>query len=92
MNFTKLVSPAACLAVAMGFHPAAHAGEGKTLFELHCAACHTLDKATSQRLNRDHWNWVMNDMVDYGMTWLTDDQREAIIDHLVEHYGRDVPR
>jgi mono/diheme cytochrome c family protein len=92
LKLAKLLAPATPLLVATAFQPAALADDGKTLFELHCAACHTLDKATNQRLNRADWDWVMGDMVDYGMTWLTDDQKEAIIDHLVENYGRDTPR
>ncbi|OOG26442.1 cytochrome c-552 like protein [Thioalkalivibrio denitrificans] len=74
--------------------PTAQADEmsPKQLFEVHCAACHSITLPKSQRLARHDWEWVMDDMEDYGMTWLTDEQREKIIDHLVEHYGRDAPR
>jgi mono/diheme cytochrome c family protein len=64
----------------------------RQLFEVHCAACHTIDLPKTQRLARHDWEWVMDDMEKYGMTWLTDEQREKIIDHLVENYGRDAPR
>ncbi|MFN2349720.1 MAG: cytochrome c-552 like protein [Thioalkalivibrio sp.] len=62
------------------------------LFEVHCAACHSIELPMTQRLNRSDWDWVMDDMEKYGMTWLTDEQREKIVDHLVENYGRDAPR
>lgn len=64
----------------------------KQLFEVHCAACHSIELPMTQRLARHDWEWVLDDMEDYGMTWLTDEQREKIIDHLVENYGRDAPR
>lgn len=64
----------------------------KQLFEVHCAACHSIELPMTQRLNRSDWDWVMDDMEKYGMTWLTDEQREKIVDHLVENYGRDAPR
>ena len=92
MTRDKLTALASALLVFAALPPTLHANEGEALFQVHCGACHTLDKATTQRLNRADWNWVMDDMVDYGMTWLTADQREAIVDHLVENYGRDAPR
>jgi mono/diheme cytochrome c family protein len=64
----------------------------KQLFEVHCGACHTIDLPKSQRLARHDWEWVLDDMEKYGMTWLTPDQREKIVDHLVENFGRDAPR
>ncbi|ADC71202.1 hypothetical protein TK90_0687 [Thioalkalivibrio sp. K90mix] len=59
----------------------------KELFEQTCAACHGIRQATNQNLSRDDWNWVMDDMEDYGMTWLTDEQRDQIVDYLVENHG-----
>ncbi len=72
----------------------AHADEmtPAQLFNIHCAACHSIELPQTQRLGRNDWNWVMDDMVKYGMTWLTPEQREKIVDHLVENYGPDAPR
>ncbi len=62
--------------------------EGKQLFEAHCQACHSLELPKSQRLDRQNWQWVIDDMVNkYGMTWLTEEQRQKILDYLVDHYG-----
>ncbi|SIT70544.1 hypothetical protein SAMN05216526_1339 [Ectothiorhodosinus mongolicus] len=76
-------------------HAQGSAADGITpevLFTATCGACHTLDKATGQRLNRADWEWVMDDMESYGMIWLTPVQRESIVDYLVDNYGRNVPR
>lgn len=83
-----LVSPAT-------LHAQGSAADGITpevLFTATCGACHTLDKATGQRLNRADWEWVMDDMESYGMIWLTPVQRGTIVDYLVDNYGRDAPR
>jgi mono/diheme cytochrome c family protein len=64
----------------------------KQLFKVHCAACHSIELPMTQRLARHDWEWVLDDMEDYGLTWLTDEQREQIVDYLTENYGRDTPR
>ena len=65
----------------------------KVLFETHCSACHSLELPRSQRLNRNTWRWVVDDMVnEFGATWLTEQQQRIIIDYLVKNYGPDRPR
>lgn len=65
----------------------------KALFETHCSACHSLELPRSQRLDRNTWRWVVDDMVnEFGATWLTEKQQDAIIDYLVKNYGLDRPR
>ena len=60
----------------------------KTLFETNCSACHSLDLPRSQHLDRNNWEWVMEDMVKkFGCNWLTSEQQQRIIDYLVEHHG-----
>jgi mono/diheme cytochrome c family protein len=77
---------------------AAHAADGaepdaKLLFETHCGACHSLDLPRNQRLDRDNWRWVVDDMVNqFGAVWISKEDQEAIIDYLAEHYGPDRPR
>lgn len=73
--------------------PVSADASAKQLFETHCGACHSLDLPRSQRLDRNTWRWVMDDMVNkYGATWITDAQQTRIIEYLVEHYGPDRPR
>lgn len=63
------------------------------LFENNCGVCHSLELPRSQRLNRDNWRWVMDDMVNqFGLTWLSEKQQKRIIDYLATHYGPDRPR
>jgi mono/diheme cytochrome c family protein len=63
------------------------------LFQTNCGACHSLDLPRSQRLDRDTWRWVVDDMVNqFGATWITEDQQEIIVDYLAENYGPDRPR
>lgn len=65
----------------------------KALFESHCSACHSLELPRSQRLDRNTWRWVVDDMVNkFGATWITAKQQDAIIDYLVNNYGPDRPR
>lgn len=72
---------------------AAAPAPGRELFETHCGACHSLELPRSQRLDRNTWRWVVDDMVDqFGATWITEAQQRAIIDYLAEHYGPDRPR
>jgi mono/diheme cytochrome c family protein len=63
------------------------------LFQTNCGACHSLELPRSQRLDRNTWRWVVDDMVNqFGATWITEDQQEIIVDYLAENYGPDRPR
>lgn len=65
----------------------------QALFETHCSACHSLELPRSQRLDRNTWRWVVDDMVnEFGATWITEEQQDVIIDYLVKNYGPDQPR
>ena len=60
---------------------------GKQLFEAHCQVCHSLDLPKGQKLSRDSWQWVMDDMVEkYGMTWVSKEDQKKIVDYLAEVY------
>lgn len=64
----------------------------KKLFETHCGVCHSLELPRSQRLDRNTWRWVMDDMVNkFGATWITGKQQELIIDYLTENHGPQSP-
>ncbi|MGD2073882.1 MAG: cytochrome c [Gammaproteobacteria bacterium] len=63
------------------------------LFETNCGACHSLELPRSQRLDRNTWRWVVDDMVNqFGATWITEEQQRIIVDYLAENYGPDRPR
>ncbi|MCG8404876.1 MAG: cytochrome c [Phycisphaerales bacterium] len=60
----------------------------KQMYVAYCSACHTLELVESQRLDRTNWEWVMDDVVnEYGGTWITEQEREILIDYLVENFG-----
>ncbi len=62
--------------------------EGKRRFELHCGACHSLELPRAQHLDRQTWEWVLDDMVaEFGAERLTAEDRELILDYLVAEHG-----
>ena len=62
--------------------------KGEKLFETHCSVCHALDLPRSQHLDRNNWEWVVEDMVKkFGATWITPEQQKLIIDYLVVAHG-----
>ncbi|QKT04676.1 hypothetical protein HUS23_13080 [Ectothiorhodospiraceae bacterium 2226] len=78
--------------VAQAEEGAADEANPQRLFEQHCSVCHTLDLPRSQRLNLQTWRDVVDDMVDFGMTWVSEEEQELIIEYLAENYGPGSPR
>ena len=53
-----------------------------------CSPCHSMRLVTQQRLDRNNWEWVMEDMIKkFGATWISPELRAIIVDYLVQHYG-----
>lgn len=60
----------------------------RQMYVAYCGACHTLDLVESQRLDRNGWAWVMEDMVKkYGGAWINPREQEVLIDYLSERFG-----
>lgn len=58
------------------------------MYVAYCSACHGLELVESQRLDRENWKWVIDDVVnEYGGSWITEREQEILIDYLVEHFG-----
>ncbi|MEM7023978.1 MAG: aldehyde dehydrogenase [Pseudomonadota bacterium] len=58
-----------------------------------CTACHAIHLVKQQRLSRSTWDGLLELMVEeHGMQELEPDEHALILDYLVAHYGRDVPR
>lgn len=58
------------------------------LFEMVCNTCHSTALPKMQRLTREHWEWVISDMInDQGCNFLPDEHMQRILDYLVENYG-----
>lgn len=67
-------------------------GSVEALYRQSCQPCHSLDLVEHQRLNRDDWEWVLEDMVEtYGARWITPKQRSELLDFLVDRYGSEEP-
>ena len=67
--------------------PPPDAPPGK-LFTAYCGACHSLQLAQAQKLDRANWEWVMKDMVvKYGAGFIHEAEQKILVDYLVEHYG-----
>lgn len=62
-------------------------------YRQNCGSCHSLDLVEHQRLDRDGWDWVLDDMIEtYKATWIHPKLREELLDYLVERLGPEVPR
>ena len=62
------------------------AGEGRDLVWVHCSICHDLGPVRQQHLDRGTWNGVLDDMKKFG-AFFTEEQRGAILEYLLKHYG-----
>jgi hypothetical protein len=56
-----------------------------------CAACHSLEVVHAQRLDRDGWSWVLDDMEEFGFV-ATPDERERIVEYLAREHGPEANR
>ncbi len=61
--------------------------QGKELFESYCGACHSIMLPKSQRLDRNNWAWVIEDMVNDMGCAIKEDEQVLVIDYLAEHFG-----
>jgi cytochrome c len=65
---------------------------GRRAFERDCGGCHSLDLPRSQRLDRDIWLEVVDDMIKkYGATWITPENRGVIADYAARYFGPKPP-
>src|SRR5579872_648395 len=63
-------------------------GKGREAVQKMCGgACHDLDVVTSERLSKQGWANTVDTMVSRGATG-TDEEINAVIDYLAEHFGR----
>lgn len=59
----------------------------KELFEQVCSSCHNLELPMSQRLDKANWEWVMEDMINYGLMGVPQEHLDRLTDYLAETYG-----
>jgi competence protein ComEA len=61
-------------------------GKGKDTFAKVCSQCHALEQVTAKRHSKAGWDHIIDDMAGKGAE-ATDEQFDAIIDYLTEHFG-----
>jgi cytochrome c5 len=67
--------------------PSTTSSDGEKLFQEHCTACHSLSRATNQRLSAADWKTVVDSMVARGAK-LTADEETLVVDYLAANYGK----
>ena len=70
-----------------GFPP----GEGKTIADQACLACHSTDMVRQQRLTEKQWAASVTKMAGWGAE-VPESKRDALITYLVKNFGPDNDR
>ncbi|HJW14890.1 MAG TPA: cytochrome c [Thermoanaerobaculia bacterium] len=70
-----------------GFPP----GEGKTIADQACLACHSTDMVRQQRLTEKQWAASVTKMAGWGAE-VPESKRDALIAYLVKNFGPDNDR
>lgn len=65
-------------------------GPGKDLVLAKCQACHDIGFVARERLSRDRWDGVIDEMVLQGLK-ITPEERAAILDYLATYLGTEPP-
>jgi mono/diheme cytochrome c family protein len=69
------------------------AGPGQEETYYNCNACHSIRLVSQQRLSRERWDQILDEMVEkQGMPPLPDDERALVLGYLAEHLNPGVPR
>lgn len=62
--------------------------EGVDLVRAICSACHSIELVKAQRLDREEWDEVLDDMVENGAP-VTKELRPIMLNYLSTHLGQD---
>ena len=76
---------------AGGQTPPLPEGKGVEKVRNICSLCHGLELVAQQRLNRDGWRRVVDQMVEFGAPVRAEDRQE-IDTYLVTFFGPETPR
>ena len=66
------------------------AGSGKADFQRICSSCHSVDRATSQRMTRTEWAAVVSDMVARGAQG-SSAELDNVVSYLSANFGKNNP-
>ncbi|KPD25971.1 cytochrome C552 [Thermus scotoductus] len=65
-------------------------GPGKDLVLAKCQTCHDIGFVARERLSRERWNAIIDEMVTRGLQ-ITPEERSAILDYLATYLGTEPP-
>ena len=77
----SLIEPTATIHVSAAELPK---GAGEVLVRQQCGICHDIDLVSQQRLSREGWAGVLDDMTQFGAPFNAG-QRQLILDYLATH-------
>ena len=86
-NFSADGAPAAGGTTSAADKEGLPAGEGRELVAVECMTCHDLMNVKAQKLTKDEWKDVVNNMVSYGAK-LNDAQVTSVTDYLAKAYPK----
>ena len=80
----------ACLTTILANAQSLPAGSGKADFQRICSSCHSVDRATSQRMTRTEWATVVSDMVARGAQG-SSAELDNVVSYLSANFGKNNP-
>jgi putative heme-binding domain-containing protein len=80
----------ACLTTILANAQSLSAGSGKADFQRICSSCHSVDRATSQRMTRTEWAAVVSDMVARGAQG-SSAELDNVVSYLSANFGKNNP-
>jgi putative heme-binding domain-containing protein len=85
-----VLGPIACLAAALTANAQSPpAVSGKADFQRICSGCHSVDRATSQRMTRAEWAAVVSDMVARGAQG-SSAELDSVVSYLSVNFGKGI--
>jgi cytochrome c5 len=80
-----------CLSAALPAPARGAAEEARLLLEAKCTMCHSTDLIAQQRLDRKHWEHIVQKMQSWG-AMLSQDEMAALVRYLAATYAAEPPQ
>ena len=86
-KYVAVLGSIACLTTILANGQSLPAGSGKEDFQRICSSCHSVDRATSQRMTRTEWAAVVSDMVARGAQG-SSAELDNVVSYLSANFGK----
>jgi putative heme-binding domain-containing protein len=86
-KYVAVLGSIACLTTILANAQSLPAGSGKADFQRICSSCHSVDRATSQRMTRTEWATVVSDMVARGAQG-SSAELDNVVTYLSANFGK----